>query len=552
MNPASFRRFVGLGFLLAVLCLRAGAQEKSSESVVALPPMVIEEDKNLPPWLYVQDSGTEYLSRCSERVTLAYVEMRRDRMDWVWSIVPREILFRTDVPIVTVLATQRIKSSSRTEVVDQIVQRTKDRSPNGSYLRATTAPNMMLNDADSLGIFAFIDESKFDAEGLTIASDYLRLFLDRRTPEIPLWLREGLISTYDAILYKEPGVTLRPLIWISLSESVRLQKNPLAPRALLPPGEIFSNPRRMPLRTAIGRSQCALFVRWALDPQNGVREAFRQFAIRASEEPVSEEMFQSIFGFGYSDLRDRLSDYLPTAVNNPLKIPLVRSTVPRLKAREATPSEVARIRGEWERLTVPFVRSRYASEADRYLNQAKQTLRRSYDAGDRHPALLATLGLCELESNNEKSARPLLEAATGANVIRPRAYAEVARLKWQDLVAANPTVQEYTYVEVSEINDLLHRGLAQAPALTEIFAQLADLWQRSAVPPTPGDLQRIKREQALFVSDPKICIALAAALARHGHTADAISLLGAGFIYARNDETRKQFAKVYASLEKPK
>ncbi len=58
MNPASFRRLVGLGFFLAVLCLRAGAQEKSPASVVAPH---LREQRNCCP---IRWSVTSLLTPC--------------------------------------------------------------------------------------------------------------------------------------------------------------------------------------------------------------------------------------------------------------------------------------------------------------------------------------------------------------------------------------------------------------------------------------------------------------------------------------------------------
>src|SRR5262249_21633933 len=125
---------------------RARAGQPADEPVVALPPMVVEEEKNLPPWLYVADGGTEYLSRCAERITREYVEMRRDRMAWVRTLIPEELLFRTDVPVVTILTSQKLKPAGSAEIVNQAERIGNDRGDQG-FRRATTAPNMMLTDA---------------------------------------------------------------------------------------------------------------------------------------------------------------------------------------------------------------------------------------------------------------------------------------------------------------------------------------------------------------------------------------------------------------------
>ena len=68
-------------------------------------------------------------------------------------------------------------------------------------------------------------------------------------------------------------------------------------------------------RTALWRAQCALFMRWAVVHDEGrQREAFWRFVERLERQPPDEALFRACFGFGYADMRDRLSDYLPEAV----------------------------------------------------------------------------------------------------------------------------------------------------------------------------------------------------------------------------------------------
>ena len=43
---------------------------------------------------------------------------------------------------------------------------------------------MMLPDADSIGVFAYLDEAKFDRKNLTISTDYVSFLLARRRASI--------------------------------------------------------------------------------------------------------------------------------------------------------------------------------------------------------------------------------------------------------------------------------------------------------------------------------------------------------------------------------
>jgi hypothetical protein len=544
-----WKRLAWLGLVIALPAVTRATE--GPRSPVGLPPMIVEE-ANLPPWLYATADGWEYLSRCSERTTRDYVEMRRQRMQWVRAIVPAEFLLQSDALSVSLLTSQKLKPGGNSSVVNQVVD--YSRQGNGpDYSRASTAPNMMLNDTDAVGVYLYIDENVFKAENLTISSDNVRYLIERRTPTLPIWLREGIMAVYHDINFQEPAITLRPLLWDTPETSRRIARNPEAPRLLLTGGELFANPRTLPAQIGLARSQCALLLRWALDPRNGQREAFWRFASRACEEPVTEPLFQSCFGFGFSDLRDRLSDYLTFAVKEPLKLPTPPPPEgPEAKVRPATSTEIARLRGEWERLSVPFVRALFPAEAGRYLEQARRTLHRAYDDGDRDPRLLAILGLCEVDAGNDPAARPFLEAAVAYNVVRPRVYAELARLKWTELTAKNNPAQNFTEVEVSEVVALLRRGLKQAPVLADSFDLFAQVWSRSSLAPSPTELQLLKRNEILFVANPGQCMKIATALGRHGQNSAAISLLGTAFIYVRDEATRRQFAQLFASLERPR
>jgi hypothetical protein len=436
--------------------------------------------------------------------------------------------------------------------VIETLMKARDRPTDiGSYSRATAAPNMAITDTDRAGVFVYIDTGEFDRNKLTIATDYVRFLMEGRTPTLPAWLQEGVIAVYNDVEFEQSPITLRPLRWVSSAETLALTKDPNAPRTLLSAVDLFGDGvrgERGPAHAARARAQCGLLVRWALDPASGVREAFWRFAARACSEPVTESMFEACFGFGFSDLRDRLSDYLPRAVKSPLKLPMSRSPSGPIEIRRATPTEIARVRGEWERLSVPFVRHRFPEHVVRYVEQARRTLQRAYDAGDRDPQLLATLGLCELEASNDTAARELLEAATAQGVARPRAYYELARLRWVELVRGQPSTREFEAEQIAPIVALLHRGLEQAPVLIDAVQLLADATFRSTSAPSDEDVKRLVEFGRRFVSQPRVCLRVARALSRHGKREEAVSLLGAGFLHVRDEQIRVQFAQLYAAL----
>lgn len=115
--------------------------------------------------------------------------------------------------------------------------------------------------------------------------------------------------------------------------------------------------------------------------------------------------------------------------------------LPPLALRLATDGEIARIKGDWERLEINYVRQRYPDLATKYIEQARRTLLRAYDRNDRDPRLLAVLGLCEVDAGNDAGARDYLETAARLEIVRPRVWLELARLRLADYLAA-PAVAE--------------------------------------------------------------------------------------------------------------
>src|SRR5437763_836651 len=113
-RTTSFRGLVIAG--LAVLATTPALFSQSPDDrVVQLPPMVIEESSSLPPWLYASADGVEYLSRCSESVTRDYVQMTRDRTAALHALFPAGLFLHMDVPVTTILVSQKLKPTSNVE-----------------------------------------------------------------------------------------------------------------------------------------------------------------------------------------------------------------------------------------------------------------------------------------------------------------------------------------------------------------------------------------------------------------------------------------------------
>ncbi len=538
----------------------ANAAESSvaSAPAVLLPPMLVEESKSSAPWFYVNVGGTEFLSRCSENTTEEFVYAWLARMQLMRVLVPEEFLAHTDIPAVCVLYAQDLDQRLSAEIQHELEAAAKGKGDSPDGARVNLAPNMRLGDRDMHATIVYIDEATFQGAQLGISSSHVRYLLQGRVPDLPAWLVEGVERVWRGAEFTVDPITLRPLLWHSQDESEELASDAMRPRALLPASELFAsdlarakenqNPRRLQTRAA----EQELFVRWALASGEATHAALWRFAARAAEGPVTEESFEACFGFDFAELRDRLSDYLPSAVANSKRIdPGTLPDLPRFKVARATPNEIARVRGEWERLAIWHVQRRLPQAREPYIAQARRTLRRAYHAGDHDPRLLAIMGLCEIDAGNPAGAREFLEPALEGGVVRPSAYYEVARLRFAELRNGAPETKRFSAAELAPVIQPLQRALTQAPPLAEVFVLLAETWARCDESPGAVDFAELGTGARLFARRPSVAWPIAQAFARHGKKAEAITVLDACAACLTDEKTSAGITRLRAELSAP-
>lgn len=522
------------------------AQPAAPSATVELPPILVEESISSVPWLYIDAGNLEFLSRCSSSVTRDLAEGWLRGMQHVRALVPEGFLLRMDVPTIFVLYSQEIRQTVSAEI-----QRELQGAKSGA---AAIAPSMRLADRDMHASIAYIDETLFSAENMSISPSHVQYLLRHRIPELPGWVVDGVERTLRSIDHIQPAVTLLPLRWLDSQSSDALSSDASAPRALLPAAELFATgaahagESRHPRRRATRLAQQELFFRWALTTP-ATREAYWKLATRSAEGPVTEELFESFFGFDYSELRDRLSDHLPVATRRTQRIDLGDlPPLPEFKIERATPNQIARLRGEWERLAVTHVQRRLPAAREPYLAQARRTLRRAYDSGDRDPRLLATLGLCEVDAGNDDAARAFLDPATAAGVIRPRAYSEVARLRFAPLRERIASGQSLSFTELAPVITPLRQSLRQSPPLAETYALLAEAWAACDLSPTAEEFAELEAGARLFARYPEHALPLARAFARHDKPAAALHTLDLCAREVADTTTAAAIARLRATL----
>jgi hypothetical protein len=528
-----------------------------AEEVVSLPPLMVEGKTKPLPWRYLAVPGMELLSVCDDSVSLDVVRRMHRLEELLALLLPERFRAKVTVPEAQILFNEEVGRANSQEIIDEMMKRSGGRPlaeaavplPGGrsnALPRVRFLPNMRLWDLDTSAVFSILQSST--ATSFTFASDRIAFLLERRAPALPDWFVEGTLGLYARAQLRTDDIHIEPATWTSEEETRALARDPEWPRTLLPMQEFLMHPRpRTPENDRevdrVWRAQCALFVRWAVVEKKGARrEALWKFVDRLETEPLTEALFREHFAKGFADMRDELSDYLPVAVTKDVTLEGPKTkALPRLRFRPATDLEVARLRGRWERMQIAYVRRRYPALAQRYVDQARRTLQRVYDRGERDPMLVAELGLTELDAGNPDAARELLEAAARAGVVRPRASFELARLRYKSVAGMDTPDAKLTAFQVEQAVAPLLNALTAQPPLLEIHALLGDIWLRSPTPLTSAELAVIEDGARLFPNVPALVIRAAHVLAVNGQVDRALALTDLGQRHARDPALRQRF-----------
>jgi len=555
--------------LALVLPLRS-VRAQDPAGAVALPPFLVEEDKKGPPWRYGQIPGFEILSRCSDRTTRDLAETHYRLHQLLTLLLPERLQVSFAVPRAMIFYDESLQSASSKEVLASMLgHAAKDSVPvdtpwsgagrRGSYgppvARISFLPNLRLWDRDAMMVFSIVREGGYDSDRLALTPDYINYLVTSRTPPLPWWFMSGIFTLYGLTEYETGALYVRPITWVSESATDALKSDPKAPVELVPLQEFFTTapPRPTPeneARRQIWLSQCALFIRWALDGRTPEqRDAFGDLVARAATG-ITPEAFQHCFGVDFTAADKLLADYLRTAVRKAITLkPAQPIKPPKIELRNATDAEIARIKGDWERLEVGYVRSRMPDYADKYLDQARRTLRRAYDLGLRDPQMLAVAGLCECDAGNDGTAREYLELASRLGPLRPRANYELARLRFNEAIAS-PAGESgrLSPAQLGRIFTPLFAARAQAPAQAEVYELIAQVWASSAYVPTREHLMVLGEGVRMFPRRASLVYRVAALYAERGFSKEAAELVRLGLIVAPEGADRDRFAQLQTQL----
>lgn len=564
------RHFLSLAAGLALGALALGAAEPK---VVTLPPFLVEETTKPLPWRYADVGGLEVLSSCSERFTRELVANHHRLRVLLGELLPPALQWRTTEKRLLLFVDSAQQPPTSQEVVAQMLLSSVDpQALENSVVplddgklrrrplppRYSFLPNLRLWDRDAQALFAVVKESEFEANRVALTPEYVAYLLQNRLPALPPWFVSGVLTLFTRAKFTEDALTLERLDWLSAEGSAALLGGAAANRPLLPLADFFAGDlasgeaARDPDALSLWQAQAALFVRWGLGGRGAPRRtALWTFVERAALEPVTETLFRDCFGLDYATAHAQLTAHLPEAMRDRLALrPAQRPRLPEYAVRPASEVDIARIKGDWERLEIGFVKTQFPALTPKYLEQARRTLMRAYDRGSRDPQLLAVLGLCEVDGGNDPAAREFLEAAAASGrPLRSRAWFELARLRFAARGGGRAgAAPRLTSEQAGDVLAPLLAAREQEPPLVEGYALMAELWMASAQAPTRAQLDVLAEGVRIFPKHAELVHRTAELNLRHGFTDVARWQITLGLTLAPDAATRARFEALQKRL----
>ena len=486
-------------------------------------------------------------------------------------VLPERLRVRHAVKKTMIYYDEELRPAASQEIIAQMLRGKNDAPPPpdispGTGLRGlrsfvpdsrriTFLPNMRLWDKDMMAVFAIVRSGDIDADRMFLTPDYVGYLLRNRTPTLPAWFIAGFLGLYPQMKFERETITVSAAEWISPGETYLLKADPKTARPLLPcaaflRGDSSANNQTREENLRVWASQAELFIRWGLEGKGSPRrEGLWKFIERSAVDVPSERLVQECFGCDYAGLGEQLAAFLPTAVRKEITLrPEAAIRLPPLSLRLATDGEIARIKGDWERLEINYVRQRYPDLATKYIEQARRTLLRAYDRNDRDPRLLAVLGLCEIDAGNDAGARDYLESAARLAIVRPRVWLELARLRLAEFLAAPAAEGKLSAGQAADVLTPLFTARLQKPPLPEVYEMIADVWAECAVTPTHGHLAVLSEGVSLFPRRASLVFRAAALFLKHGHVQEASSFIELGLRIAPDETERARFSELQTRL----
>ena len=573
--------FFALATILGTAATAVAAELPAAlEPPVALPAYTVTDSRGLPPpeaWRYAQIPGFEVLSNASDRETgklLRDFQLFNQAIGVIWPA----LLNNSSGPVSLIIC-------GRGGKFDDFVPKGTATGPmeaHSSLFFSTPEHSAIVVDFQTRDIVLAGLEAE-NASGVPnsgtmevdpykqLYREYVHALMARTSPRLPAWCEEGLVQLVMGMKFDRRSIEFAKLEdpnAVSVAQFLAASENAaseaagevatataaaedqdfnaaLQRRALMPLQEMFavahdSPVARNPLHSSWAK-QSAAFVHLCLYGENQrFQKGFLTFLLRGAKEPVTEALFQECFGLTYKKMLVELRGYIDfTNYKSIQMIAKKGGEIPEpapLVLRAATEAQVGRIKGD-------------AQEMAGRTDDARRTFLAAYARGERDPALLAALGLHEHAAGDDERAQKFLEAATAAGVVRPRAYLELARLRYSAAVAKPAgAAGKLSDAQTAGIATPLLVARSQPPALPEIYLLLADTLVLGAGSPPRETLQVLLDGVNLFPRRLGLAYQTAVLCARAGELKGAAALIELGLRTSPDDKTRTLFAELKASL----
>ena len=581
--PWRFLRLVAAAGCLAAHGGSLAAQDVSKDKPLELPTYTVTDSRELPPpepWLYGRIPGFEVLSNASEKSTKRLVgDFQRFflALSLVWPGVQQKTAVPTSLIICgrgakfdgfiptgqqrpnRAMASLTLRAAEQSAIVIDFQTKVLNLSTSEGATAAASTTAAAGEDGVSLGG----GDPGFQVDAYRqLYREYIRFLLGGVEPRGPAWFEEGVAQIFMAMevtnttiivgkvenpntISAEQGALNDAGISGTAPAEDRDFNAALAKRRLLGMDEFFAVTHDAPeANNALGGTwakQAYAFVHWGLYGDQGKHQkAFITFLRRLDREPATEALFKECFKQSYKDMLFTIRGYVEftnykiagVQASKGEKLP----TPPPFELREATEAEVGRIKGDALRLAG-------------HVAAARTAMTTPYIRGERDPQLLAAIGLLERAANDDGRARKFLEAAAQAKAARPRAYLELAKMRFAE-AAAKPaeTQARFSAEQTVAVLTPLFTARTQTPPLAEVYELIAEAWARSIITPGPDHLGVLDEGVRFFPRTTALVYATAAQKVRAGLVADARSLIDLGLRVATEAETRRKFETLKASL----
>ena len=454
--------------------------------------------------------------------------------------------------------------------------------------------NMCLSDTDSIATFALVSRAMITGQDTYLTPAYVETLLNRRTPQLPAWFRAGFLTLYGKLKVHDGTLTIMRHGSADVTSSTSRHSFSVSPTSLFSPGKRLLNLEEqdktvttigpsylgvasfaalgktlakgvLPIETVLDEralenginesvwlAETELFVRWGIAPSETSRtEAFWKFVERSVSEPTNEKLFQECFGLSSAQVSEQLTAFLPKSEHLAWRMQKEEGNSSSLELRDATRGEISRIKGEWERLETCYIRKNLPEFETPFLTQARKTLHRAFDRGDRDPRLLATLGLLELDAGESRAARGYLEDASSKGQVRPRANFELGRLRYEETDGrSNRDDGKISSEQASSIVGPLLLACRQKPSIPQVYELMSDAWVNCAAPPPTVAMGALKEGVRLFPKDGELVyrVALLNAVSDPQEAAELIDL---ELQYAPNETDKIRFLELRRKLTLP-